>query len=219
MVLPPRGAPGIARKPREGESHDPGIATLDRDVPTRAVNEIHVLVKPDADRWAKTTHEVVSEPALRFRKRLRTRVEQAPGRTYRLPSPREVSVEINAPGILPRSLGSSVGVQIGDDHKSRGTHRTIRYQIAGHWDAGAFVSVDAADHQDPPRPRSAAHPFGHQPAAVNRAPRKDPVSSPHRNRTINRGWFGRRDRSLHRACLVKRCNAGAGHQQHAGACQ
>ena len=144
VVLPPDGASGIAGEARLAHPRQAREPALDRGVSARLVHHRQRLVEPHRYARSHPQDEPLGDPGLRRVQRPRAGVLAA-GVGKRAPAPREVAVQVDSLGVLPRVRGDAVRVQV-VDHPDAG-RRWMGLQRAGHADPGGLVAVDAADHE------------------------------------------------------------------------
>src|SRR5439155_24928175 len=108
-------------------------------------DEVHVVVEPDRQPRPEAQDQVVSDPRLTLRERVRAGIVGIPRAAAATPLRRPVGVQVDAAAILARATGEPVGVQVGDEPKVEA--RPDPLERAKDRDTGTPGSMDAADHK------------------------------------------------------------------------
>ena len=151
-MLPVRRGAGWARQGTEPHPGEARELPRDADARPRRPNERLRLVEPDRHVGAQAADEAHREL------RLPLRAGCLAGRREVAPCAGKVPVEVDASRVRAPLRGMPVGIQIGNDPERAVLRRSGVEQPRGDDAAGAFVSVNAADHED--ARRSPAEPEG-----------------------------------------------------------
>jgi hypothetical protein len=146
--LPPRRRAGWNWEAPESHARESRVPSArDEAWPGPGADERLRLVEPERHVGANAEDEPPSDAAFGLGQRPWPRVRRIPAPPDWPPARREVPVEINASRVLPRPAGEAVGVQVVDEPEvERGTRAAGEESCDP--DAGALVSVDAADNQN-----------------------------------------------------------------------
>jgi hypothetical protein len=130
----------------EWQANQTGVSPFDPEV-TRGVHQRERLMEPDRDVGFDPPDETHGDPRLGLGCGAAPRV--VPVLRPRPPSVREVAVQVDAASVLSRVSGPAVRVQGGQDPQIEEVPRPTPPQSVGDPNAGALVTVDAPDDQDP----------------------------------------------------------------------
>src|SRR5918999_770767 len=147
MVLPVRRGPGRPAQRAERLAGQPRIAPSARDARPPGAHDCLRLVEPDRHVRPELEDQPPRDPRLALGERPRPRILGVPAPADRPPLRREVPVQVDAAPVLSMPPRVPVGVELVDEPHV--CARLGALEDPCHLDALAFVSVDAADDEEP----------------------------------------------------------------------
>jgi hypothetical protein len=150
VVLPVRRAPRRPSNRAEANACEPRVTAPRGDAPAPGSDRRLGLVIPDRHVGPDPADERSGRPRLRFGERCPPGVLGIPGLAGGAPARAEVSVQVDAAGVLTRACSSPVRIQKVHDPDFSAFRQPRPSETSRDRGSGALVAMDAPDDQDRP---------------------------------------------------------------------